>query len=327
VSALLRELADRVRGDVRSGESLAAHTPLKVGGPAAAFVRAETVDDLAAVAEVCARCGCQWLVVGRGSNLLVADEGWPGVVVTLGRGFRGVEVNGAEVIAGAAEPMPVLATAVARRGLGGLAFGTAIPGTVGGAVRMNAGAHGRQVRDVLAWVEVVQLGRGGVLERLAVGDLAMRYRSTALPDGAVVVRAGLALRPAEPDDLAVEMAEMRRWRRDHQPINEPSCGSVFRNPPGDAAGRLIDAAGMKGYTIGGARVSPVHANFITAAPGAKAADVSALIAAVRDAVAARHGVWLQTEVVLAGFQGCSGDAARTDPARSRTAPFKATVPR
>ncbi|MGH8898732.1 MAG: UDP-N-acetylmuramate dehydrogenase, partial [Egibacteraceae bacterium] len=189
-----------------------------------------------------------------------------------------------------------------RHGLGGLAFGVAIPGSLGGAVRMNAGAHGHELRDVLEWVEVARLSGGGALERLRVADLRMGYRHTALPVDAVVVRARLALRRADPREVAADMAEMRQWRREHQPINSPSCGSVFRNPDGDSAGRLIDAAGMKGYAVGGARVSLVHANFITASPGAKAADVHAVITAVREAVAARHGVRLQTEVVLAGFE-------------------------
>jgi UDP-N-acetylmuramate dehydrogenase len=312
VTAVLQELSERVHrlgGEVRSGEPLAAHTTLRVGGPAAAFVRVETMASLAAVAEICARHGVGWLILGRGSNLLVADEGWSGVVVTLGRGFRGVtgvgpcENGNVHMVVGAAEPMPVLATTSARHGLSGLAFGTAIPGTLGGAVRMNAGAHGSQLRDVLAWAEVARMSQGGVIERLAATDLAMCYRHTALPADAVVVRAGLVLRLASPGALAVEMAEMRRWRREHQPVNAPSCGSVFRNPRGDSAGRLIDTAGMKGYTVGGAQVSLVHANFITASPGAKAADVYEVINAVRDAVAARHGVALETEVVLAGFIG------------------------
>lgn len=299
---LLAELAAVVGGAVRAGEPLAVHTTLRVGGPAAVFVQAESTADLAAVAIACARHGRPWLVLGRGSNLLVADGGWPGVVLTLGRGFRGVDIEGDHVVAGSGEPMPVLATTVARHGLGGLAFGVAIPGSLGGAVRMNAGAHGHELRDVLEWVEVARLGSGGTVERLSAADLCMGYRHTALPGDAVVVRARLRLRRTDPHELAADMAEMRQWRRNHQPINEPSCGSVFRNPDGDAAGRLIDTAGMKGYAVGGAAVSLVHANFITASPGANAADVHAVITAVRDAVAARHGVRLQTEVVLAGFE-------------------------
>ncbi|MGH8885359.1 MAG: UDP-N-acetylmuramate dehydrogenase [Egibacteraceae bacterium] len=299
---LFAELAATVSGVVRADEPLAAHTTLRVGGPAAVFVQAESTADLVAVGTACARHGRGWLALGRGSNLLVADSGWPGVVLTLGRGFRGIDVEGEHVVAGSGEPMPVLATAVARHGLGGLAFGVAIPGSLGGAVRMNAGAHGHELRDVLEWVEVARLSGGGALERLRVADLRMGYRHTALPVDAVVVRARLALRRADPREVAADMAEMRRWRREHQPINSPSCGSVFRNPDGDSAGRLIDSAGMKGYTVGGARVSLVHANFITASPGAKAADVHAVITAVREAVAARHGVRLQTEVVLAGFE-------------------------
>ncbi|MDP8969017.1 MAG: UDP-N-acetylmuramate dehydrogenase [Actinomycetota bacterium] len=307
--ALLERLAARTSGPVRAHESLAAHTTLRVGGPAAAFVRAETADDLVAVAELCAEHDRPWLVLGRGSNLLIADSGWPGVVVTLGRGFRGVDVDPAAagsdpevaVAAGAAEPMPSLAVTVADQGLGGLAFGVAIPGSLGGAVRMNAGAHGRELRDVLESAEVVRLACGGVRQRLSRDQLAMGYRHTALPPDAVVVRARLRLRRTDPATLAAEMAEMRRWRRAHQPISEPSCGSVFRNPDQDSAGRLIEAAGMKGYRVGGARVSDVHANFITAEPHATAADVRQVIGDVQRVVARRQGVWLRTEVVLAGF--------------------------
>ena len=317
VDPLVEALREAVSGGVVAGAPLAAHTTLRVGGPAAALVRAETPADLAGVARVCAEQGCRWLVVGRGSNLLVADSGWPGVAVLLGRGFRGVTIEPEQaaekgtgtvgVVAGAAEPMPVLARAVARHGLGGLAFGVAIPGTLGGAVRMNAGAHGHELAEVLDWAEVARLRRGAPTQRLGAADLAMRYRHTELPDDAVVVRARLRLRPTDPATLDADMAEMRRWRRAHQPINEPSCGSVFRNPPGDSAGRLVEAAGMKGHQVGGARVSDRHANFITVRPGATAADVHRVIREVRDAVAAHTGVRLETEVVLAGFDHAAGD--------------------
>ena len=307
---LVAALRDRVSGAVLPDEPLAQHTTLKVGGPAAAMVRAETPEDVAAVAEVCRDYGTPWLIVGRGSNLLVADAGWPGVVVTLGRGFRGVEMEGAgdaavgetvEVVAGGAEPMPILAGRVADLGLGGLEFGVAIPGSLGGAVRMNAGAHGREMRDVLVTAEVARLDAGGALETIPAAALNMRYRHTDLPGDALVVRARLALQRAEGSALADAMAEMRRWRREHQPINVPSCGSVFRNPEGDSAGRLIESAGMKGHRVGGAEVSHVHANFITVSPGAQAADVHAVITDVAAAVARAHGVQLHTEVVLAGF--------------------------
>ena len=306
---LVQRLRERVAGAVLPDERLAGYTTLKVGGPAAAVVRAESAADLAAVAEICATLGAPWLVVGRGSNLLIADEGWPGVVVTLGRGFRGVEIVteagpavGDEVVvaAGAAEPMPVLANTVAGWGLGGLAFGVAIPGSLGGAVRMNAGAHGREMREVLLDADVVHL-RDGRTATVAAGDLAMTYRHTRLADDAVVVRARLRLERAEPEALAAAMADMRQWRREHQPINEPSCGSVFRNPPGDSAGRLIEAAGLKGHRVGGAQVSAVHANFITVAPGSRAADVHAVILAVQHGVQAHAGITLQPEVVIAGF--------------------------
>lgn len=307
---LVGALRARVTGEVLADEPLGQHTTLRVGGPAAALVRAESPIDLAGVAEVCAEREIPWLILGRGSNLLVADSGWPGVAVTLGRGFRGVTADAAssarvgdavEVVAGGAEPMPVLAASVAKLALGGLEFGVAIPGSLGGAVRMNAGAHGREMRDVLLSAEVVRLGASGAVETIPAADLQMAYRHTALPPDAVVVRARVRLHRADREVLADNMAEMRRWRREHQPINVPSCGSVFRNPEQDSAGRLIEAAGMKGHRVGGAEVSEVHANFITVSPGARAADVHAVIRQVQEAVERTQGVRLATEVVLAGF--------------------------
>ncbi|MEX0658731.1 MAG: UDP-N-acetylmuramate dehydrogenase [Egibacteraceae bacterium] len=300
---LVRSLEVQVAGDVLPAEPLSDHTTIKVGGPAAAFVRAETVADLVGVAEVCAALDRPFLILGRGSNLVVADRGWPGVAVTLGRGFRGVEVDGTTVVAGGAERMPVLAARLARAGLGGLAFGVAIPGSLGGAVRMNAGAHGGEMADVLAWADVVRLSSGGGVQRLPAAELGLRYRQTDLPGDAVVIRAGLVLTPTDAETLREEMAEMKQWRRRSQPVNTPSCGSVFANPEGDSAGRLIEASGMKGYRCGGARVSPVHANFITVEPGATAADVHAVLTTVRSTVAEQQGVDLRTEVVLIGFEG------------------------
>lgn len=297
VAALRATVPGRVDADVPLGPK----TTLKVGGPARALVTADTPADLAAVAGVCRDLQVPWLILGRGSNLLVADDGWRGVVVTLGAAFRGVHIDGTRVAAGGAEPMPALAHTVARAGLAGLAYGVAIPGTVGGAVRMNAGAHGQETREVLEWADVARLGRGGATERLTVADLDMRYRHTRLPSDAVVVRAGFALRPASDAALAADMADMQQWRRTHQPLGEPSCGSVFRNPPDDSAGRLIDAAGLKGHRHGGARISDKHANFITAGADATAADVHALIRLAQREVARLHGVRLEPEVVIVGF--------------------------
>jgi UDP-N-acetylmuramate dehydrogenase len=305
VEALRAVIADPAC--VEAGVRLAGLTTMRIGGPAGALVRAETVDDLVAAAAVGRDLGLPWLVVGRGSNLLVADDGWPGIVIVLGRGFRGVDIDGELVRVGAAEPMPALANTVAKAGLAGLAFGVAIPGTLGGAVRMNAGAHGQEMRDVLEWAEVVRMGGGGAVERWDAPRLAFDYRHSALAPDAIVIRAQVRLHRADAADLAAEMAEFRQWRRDHQPINEPSCGSVFRNPPGTSAGRLIEAAGLKGFGRGSAEVSEHHANFITVRPGARAADVHAIIREVQRRVEQTTGVRLRTEVVLAGFDDDTRD--------------------
>lgn len=305
---MAESIGDRLRAagatDVVDDASLADLTTLRVGGPVAALVTAQTDDDLAVVGRVAAEHRVGWLVVGRGSNLLVADSGWPGIVVTLGRGFRGVEFDGTRVRAGAAEPLPSLAARVASEGLGGFAWAAAVPGSLGGAVRMNAGAHGGEMSQALVEVEVFRL-RSGVREVWAASALGLRYRQSELPDDAVVVGAVLELARADATQLREEIREIRQWRREHQPINEPNCGSVFTNPPGDSAGRLVDAVGGKALRVGGAMISDRHANFIVTSPGASAQDVHDLMTEVRARVQDAFGVALHPEVVIVGPFGAS----------------------
>lgn len=299
VSALTRACV----GQVRPGTALAELTTLRVGGPARALVVAERDEDLAAVGRVCREHDLGWLVVGRGSNLLVADAGWPGVAIQLGRGYRGVEIDGDLVRAGAAEPLPSLAVRLAGEGFADVSWAAAVPGSLGGAVRMNAGAHGGEMADHLVEVDVVRLS-SGVRETWPVHLLGLTYRHSELPDDAVVVAATLRLPRGDDEELRGEIREIRAWRRAHQPINEPNCGSVFTNPPGDSAGRLVDAVGGKRLAVGGARVSDVHANFIVTTPGATAADVRTLIARLQERVEQEHGVRLRPEVVMVGrFDG------------------------
>jgi UDP-N-acetylmuramate dehydrogenase len=293
-------------GEVREGTALAELTTLRVGGPARALVIAERDEDLAAVGRVCRDHGLDWLVVGRGSNLLVADEGWSGVAIQLGRGFRGLETDGELVRAGAAEPLPALAVRLAGKGFADISWASAVPGTLGGGVRMNAGAHGGELSDHLVDVDVVRLS-SGVRETWPAEVLGLSYRHSELPEDAVVVAATLRLPRGDEEQLRAEIREIRAWRREHQPINEPNCGSVFTNPPGDSAGRLVDAVGGKELAVGGARVSERHANFIVTSPGARAADVRELIATLQRRVEEEHGVRLRPEVVMVGRFDRTGD--------------------
>jgi UDP-N-acetylmuramate dehydrogenase len=311
--AAAAELAARCPGRVSRDLPLAPLTTFRLGGPAALFLRAETVADLAALGGVLAATRLPLLVVGRGSNLLIADAGWPGVVLHLGQRFRRIEIDGTEMEVGAATPLPGLAARSAAASLGGIAFAVAIPGSVGGGVRMNAGAHGTELADRLVWADVLQLTdppAGQVAAaapagpvRLKPDQLGFGYRRSALPPGAVVTAARFALAPAQEAAVRAEIDEARRWRRDNQPVNQPNCGSVFANPPEMAAGRALELLGMKGERCGGAQVSQVHANFIVAADGASSADVLALIRRAMRRARDQLGVTLRTEVQLVGDFG------------------------
>ena len=319
LEAAAAELEARCPGRVARDQPLAPLTTFRLGGPAAVLLRAESLDDLAALAGVLGGSGLPLLIIGRGSNMLVADGGWPGIALHLGQRFRRVEIEGAELEAGGAAPLPSLAARSARASLGGIAFAVAIPGTVGGGVRMNAGAHGGELADLLVWADVLHL-RGeaaGRSVRMKPDELGFGYRRSALPAGAVVTAARFALAPASEAEVRAEIDEARRWRRDNQPVNQPNCGSVFANPPEMAAGRVVELLGMKGERSGGARVSEVHANFIVAAEGATAADVLVLIRRAMRRARDELGITLRTEVQLVGDfapAGRAGGPRDGDPA-------------
>ena len=301
-------LEERLPGCVERAAASAEFTTYRCGGPLDVLVRARGEGDLVAVAEVLAGApGTEVLVIGRGSNLLVADAGFRGVAIVLTGECEELTVDpaAARVGAGAGVPLPVLARRAASAAVGGLEFFVGIPGTVGGAVRMNAGGHGAQTRDVVVEARVVDLG-SGTARSVARDDLRLGYRTSGLGAREVVVAATFAGRPDDPAACAARIDEIVRWRREHQPGGQ-NAGSVFTNPPGDAAGRLIEESGCKGLRIGGAEVSPKHANFIVADPGAPAADVAAVIDAVRAAVEERTGIRLEPEVHLVGFATAEND--------------------
>jgi UDP-N-acetylmuramate dehydrogenase len=295
--ALEAALAGRVERDAPS----ASRTTYRCGGTFAVLVHVGTEDELRRVARIVGGTDVQVLVVGRGSNLLVADEGFDGVALVLDGDFAtlSVQPESARVVAGGAVALPVLARQATAAGIRGLEFFVGIPGSVGGAVRMNAGGHGRDTSEVLAGARLGSLG-DGTFHDVDPPALELGFRRSAVGPRTVVVSATFAGEPGDAAGGAATIDEIVRWRREHQPGGQ-NAGSVFENPPGDAAGRLIDAAGCKGRRIGGAFVSEKHANFFVADPGACAADVFALLREVRAVVAERTGVQLEPELRLVGF--------------------------
>jgi UDP-N-acetylmuramate dehydrogenase len=275
-------------------------TTFRIGGPAALFLEPEDEVDLAAASQAIRETGLPFVVLGKGSNVLIADDGFPGLVLRLGRGFRWTARDGRCLVAGAAMPLPALAGVALRHELAGLEFGVAIPATLGGAVRMNAGAHGHEMAEVVQRVELWRLleGAGG---SLAADEIGFGYRRTGLPADAIVLGAATCLTAGSATEIRGEMDHARAWRRATQPIAEPNCGSVFRNPAeGPPAARLVEEAGGKGMRAGGASVSTKHANFIVAAEGARASDVVELMDRIRDLVQDRTGVRLEPEVQVVG---------------------------
>jgi UDP-N-acetylenolpyruvoylglucosamine reductase len=279
--------------ELERGAALAPLTSVRVGGEADWLWRASSFRSVVAALAWARERGLPVAPVGRGSNLLVADEGFRGLVLRLVGRLTAISVRGTDLWCGGGASLPRAVQRAASQGLEGLEFGASIPGTVGGAVAMNAGAHAGELAGVLRWVVIC--GPDG-RRRVGTAELELGYRRSALRPGEVVAAAGFALRRGDPQAIADRLAAFRAHRRATQPQGVRTFGSVFTNPPGDSAGRLLEAAGCKRLARGGARFSPVHANFIEASPGCRAADVLALMAEGRRRVAAAGGPVLAPEV-------------------------------
>jgi UDP-N-acetylmuramate dehydrogenase len=295
----LKALAPDLRGRLTPNVSLSDLTWLRVGGPAEALFTPADEEDLAYFLARCPR-DIPVTVIGVGSNLLVRDGGVPGVVIRLGKGFSETKpLDRARIAAGAAVPDVRLSQAAAAAGIAGLAFYRGIPGTVGGALRMNAGAHGGETKDVV--VEVRALDRSGALHVFDAGGLGFRYRSCGVPMDFIFTQAVFEGTPGATESIQREMQAVADYREANQPIKSRTGGSTFKNPPGHSAWKLIDAAGCRGLRVGGAHMSTMHCNFLINDGEATAADVEALGELVRERVLAHSGIMLEWEIKRIGL--------------------------
>lgn len=299
LSADLQAKLPELRGRISSGQKLADVTWFRVGGPAQAlFSPADEADLAYFLAYIPADLPIT--VIGLGSNLLVRDGGVEGVVIRLGKGFAAVKAEeGHRLRAGTAVPDVKVARAAADAGIAGLAFYRGIPGSIGGALRMNAGAHGRETKDVLIGARAVD--RSGKIHELSLADMGFTYRHSAVPADWILTEALYQGVPGDPAEILKEMDEVAEYREKNQPIKERTGGSTFKNPPGQSAWKLIDEAGCRGLRVGGAKVSEMHCNFLINDAGATAEDIERLGETVRARVKARSGVTLQWEIIRMGL--------------------------
>lgn len=292
---------DAIEQDV----DLAPFTTYKVGGAARWFADVGDEDTLRQVIE--ANAGGDLLVLGRGSNLVVSDAGFPGLVVRLVGEFLTASLSpGGSIEAGGGMPLPKLARFAATKGRGGLEFFVGIPGSVGGAVRMNAGGHGSDTAAWLADASVLDVTSGTITER-SPSDLDLSYRHSNLATDEIVLGGRFRTIERSTEEGEAMLRQITRWRREHQPGGKLNAGSVFKNPPGDSAGRIIDSLGLKGFRRGGAAVSELHANFFVSDRDAKAQQVWDLVWAVRRRVGEATGIWLSPELRFVGVFERNGD--------------------
>jgi UDP-N-acetylmuramate dehydrogenase len=298
----------RLRGEVREGEPLARYSTYRIGGPATVVLPAGP-EDVALALRTAHEAGVPWFALGLGSNILLPDEGLDALVIRLGKGLDALVPDGERWTIGAGLPAPLAARKTAAAGFAGLHIFVGVPGTVGGGVYMNAGFHGGDWSEVVERVRVVDVA--GNDRTVARAEVPFTYRRSGL-DGQVVLDVTVRLRPEEQPRLDEQIAEMFEWRQRGTPFNQPCCGSVFKNPSGPSwkreggprtAGQLIEAAGLKGARVGGAQVSPMHANYFVNTGNATAADVRGLIERAQAEVESRFQVRLEPEVKLIGSRG------------------------
>ncbi len=284
--------------EVRINEPMKRHTSFRAGGEAKWFAIPETAEELKAVLAACQKADIPWYVVGNGSNLLVSDQGFPGVIISTAK-FDKLEVVGETVTAGAGVLLSKLANTAYKAGLTGLEFAAGIPGSVGGAAVMNAGAYGGEMKHVLKSVTV--LTKEGEVKTLPAEELELGYRTSVIPKcGYLVLEAEFALKEGNPEEIKAVMDDLAGRRKDKQPLEYPSAGSTFKRPEGYFAGKLIEDAGLKGFSVGGAEVSEKHAGFVINKNDATASDIYNLCKEVERRVLETFGVTLEMEVKLLG---------------------------
>lgn len=285
-------------GSIRRDECMARHTTYRIGGPAALFIDCANVSDLATVTTVLAEEDVAWTVLGKGSNVLVSDDGYEGAILSLGRDFKRHSLEGEHLKTGAGVILAAVVRDAFSAGRTGLEFAVGIPGTVGGALAMNAGSRDEWIGSIIESVTVFVPGIG--LMGIRGPEIAWGYRQSGLSQRGIIVEAVLRLQEGDEVHIRRTMEASLRRRKRSQPLGMPSAGSVFVNPEGDSAGRLIEASGLKGRQIGGAAVSELHANFIVNVGGATATDVVELIRTIRDTVKDMHDIELRPEVRFLG---------------------------
>ena len=296
---LVETLRNEDVGKVVEHEPLSKHTTIKVGGPADIYVEPKGIDQLMKVMDIIAEEKADWFIIGRGSNLLVRDGGVSGVVINLAKGIDHLDIDGELIRAGGGYPLVKLATVISKKGLSGLEFAGGIPGSVGGAVFMNAGAHGSDMSRIVTRARV--LFPDGTLTWLSNVEMHFSYRSSVLQKKrGIVIEVEMKMSKGDKEQIIALMKKYKEYRRQTQPWSDPCCGSVFRNPLPDHAGALIEKAGLKGKQIGGAQISKMHGNFIVNKGGATAKDILDLIALVKSEMKRLYGIDLKTEVEIIG---------------------------
>jgi len=293
-------LLKSVKGRVLFNEILSGHTSFRIGGPADVYVYPKDVEDIRSILDVAEKQQRKWFVIGEGSNLLVSDDGFRGIVLDLSQSFNQIDSRGVEVTAGAGVLLWDLLRYCREFGLAGLEQLAGIPGQVGGAIVLNAGAFGEEIFNTLKSVKFIT--SAGLIETRDREDMHPGYRKTDLPRDIVILESDLRLRTGNPNNIQAIQDDILKKRRDKQPLSLPSAGSVFKRPEGDYAGRLIEEAGCKGLRIGDAMVSRKHANFIVNVHLASALDVMRLIEMVKERVMKKFGILLEPEIHFLGFE-------------------------
>lgn len=300
MNGIVNELQALNIGKVKENESLAQYTTMKIGGPADLFIEPTSVENLQKAINVLRKYKLNWQAIGRGSNLLISDKGIEGAVVRLGTGLDQLQIKETEITVGGGHSLISLATIISKKGISGLEFASGIPGSVGGAVYMNAGAHGSDISKVLKMAHI--LFEDGTFEWLSNEEMEFSYRTSILQKKrrGVLVEATFKLSYGNRSEIVAEMQKNKDYRKETQPWNFPCAGSIFRNPLPNYAGKLIEAAGLKGFSIGGAKISEMHGNFIVNVGNAKAEDVHNLIQHVKETIYRLYEVKMETEVEIIG---------------------------